>query len=238
MARIADIVKAERERMGLSQSELARVIGVSPQSIQQLESGLVARPRYLPELSEALGFDLREFERSGRRLPVRSSSAPAAGGPASDGAPEASAGHLHPTTTPQAVPAGFGRKDLPVYASAQGGPDGMLVSYEPIEWVQRPERLVGVPDAFAMYVVNDSMEPKYRQGDLLLIHPTRPVRRGDSVLLIKLSENQEHSAFIKELVSMDADKVTFKQYNPAKTFKIERRQVQGLHLVIGAYWGG
>ncbi|MFC6216602.1 S24 family peptidase, partial [Fodinicurvata halophila] len=145
----------------------------------------------------------------------------------------------------------LGARDLPVYASAQGGADGMIVAYDPIEWIERPAPLGGVPDAFAMYVVNDSMEPRYRQGDLLLIHPQRPVRRGKDVLVISREiagepeavdafplddTGGEHTAWIKELVRLEADQVVLRQLNPAGEFTLPRAHVAGLHLVVGVYY--
>lgn len=51
---IKDRVGRKRRELGLSQSELARRVKTSPQSIQQLEEGLVKRPRYIVELARAL----------------------------------------------------------------------------------------------------------------------------------------------------------------------------------------
>lgn len=50
-------VRRLREKLGLSQSELAARIGtgVKQQSLDQIERGLVSRPRFLPELAQALG---------------------------------------------------------------------------------------------------------------------------------------------------------------------------------------
>jgi phage repressor protein C with HTH and peptisase S24 domain len=127
------------------------------------------------------------------------------------------------------------RNRIPVYASAQGGPDGTLLAYEPIEYVDRPEPLFAVRGAFAMYVVNDSMEPKYSQGALLLIHPGRPVRHGDYVLIVKRSPHNEHSALVKQLVRMDTRRLVVRQFNPPKDFSIPRREVAAVHLVIGSY---
>ena len=48
-------IRAAREAAGLSQGELAaRIPGVKQQSIDQVERGLVQRPRFLPELAEVL----------------------------------------------------------------------------------------------------------------------------------------------------------------------------------------
>jgi len=143
------------------------------------------------------------------------------------------------TPLPQLRPETLGRKDLPVYASAQGGADGeILIGYEPIEWRERPSILEGVSDAYAMYVVNDSMEPRYRQGDLLLIHPRRPVRQGCDVLLVKVNTNSEHHAMIKQLVRRTSEEVVLRQLNPPHEFVIPASEVKDVHLVMGAYWGG
>lgn len=57
MNEIKDRVLKRRKVLGLTQQELAKRVGVKQQSIQQLEDGLVKRPRYLLELSGALECD-------------------------------------------------------------------------------------------------------------------------------------------------------------------------------------
>ena len=53
---IGERARMMRERKGWSQQQLAaKVPGVKQQSIDQLEQGKVRRPRFLPELAEALG---------------------------------------------------------------------------------------------------------------------------------------------------------------------------------------
>lgn len=52
-AEIGRRIRELRKNAGLSQAALAAHIpGVSQQSIHQLEQGMIARPRYLPELAE------------------------------------------------------------------------------------------------------------------------------------------------------------------------------------------
>lgn len=51
---IGDRVRRARLSKGMSQSALAKRIGVTPQSIQSLEAGKVANPRNLSEIAEAL----------------------------------------------------------------------------------------------------------------------------------------------------------------------------------------
>lgn len=227
MTELGEIVRRWRQEAGLSQPQLARELGVTQQALQQLESGETRQPRYLMKLARRMQAD-PEALAEGRLVPAAPPAAETAAAALAAGAlaPNAAGGH----------PAPLGARDLPVFASAQAGPDGMTVSYEPIEWIERPAPLAGVPGAFAMYVVNDSMEPRYRQGDLLLVHPQRPVRRGRDVLVIKASEGAEHEALIKELVALDAERVVLHQLNPELTFELPRRSVKGLHLVVGVYY--
>lgn len=247
MSKIQDVVRQRRIEIGLSQPQLARRIGVSAQAIQQLEAGDVRRPRYLVELASALGLDPLALH-EGRAVVVGPGATPLpspamSGGRGEAGLQAAGGATVMGASEPPRPNAAFGRsapmgaRDLPVYASAQGGPDGMLVGYDPIEWIERPAPLAGVPNAFAMYVVNDSMEPRFRQGDLLLIHPQRPVRKGNDVLVVVRSETDDHEAFIKELVGVDPEVVTLRQLNPEKTFSIPRETVSGLNLVVGVYYG-
>lgn len=53
-------VRQLREERGWSQSELAAHLpGVKQQSVDQLEQGRVVRPRFLPELADALGASMQ-----------------------------------------------------------------------------------------------------------------------------------------------------------------------------------
>lgn len=54
MDSLATRVRKARERKSLSQSELARQIGVTPQAIQAIEAGHVDRPRHIVRLAQAL----------------------------------------------------------------------------------------------------------------------------------------------------------------------------------------
>ena len=131
--------------------------------------------------------------------------------------------------------AAIGAKDLPVHGSAEGGPSGMTVEATPIDWVARPEPLLAVRDAFAVYVVGDSMEPAYRQGDMILVHPTRPPHRGADVLLTRRLEDGTLAAMIKELVRWTAAIWVVRQHNPARIFELDRGEWQQVQVIEGKY---
>ena len=132
-----------------------------------------------------------------------------------------------------------GEKDLPVYGVAEGGPTGMIISYDPIEWVKRPEPLRSVENGFGFYLVGDSMSPRFEHGEMLLVHPTRPPGRHDDVLVIQRGENDgEHYGLVKRFIGWKDDVLLLEQLNPAERLKpIPREKIAGVHMIVGCYRG-
>ncbi|MDJ0685375.1 MAG: LexA family transcriptional regulator [Alphaproteobacteria bacterium] len=124
--------------------------------------------------------------------------------------------------------------DLPIYASAPAGATAMALSYDPIDWVKRPEPLLNADNGFGLYVVGDCMEPAYRQGDLILIHPNRPANPGDDVLVVKQPEAGSHEAMIRTLIS-GGDEIRLKQHNPSTELSVARADAHAVYLIVGKY---
>lgn len=110
---------------------------------------------------------------------------------------------------------------LAVFASAQGGNDGMLVVPEAIDWIPRPAGVEHVKDAFAVYVVGDSMEPRIEQGELVVVNPSRAVKRGDDVVFVREEDNQ-WQALVKRLIGWNSDSWKVRQYTPARDFELQK----------------
>jgi SOS-response transcriptional repressor LexA len=125
--------------------------------------------------------------------------------------------------------------DLPVYASAEGGGGAIIITSEPIDYVRRPAPLLSVRDSYACYVIGDSMSPAYEQGDLLLIHPGRPVRPGDDCVFVRDSGDGSQHALVKRLLRIAPEKWRVRQFNPAKDFDLDRGQWQKAQLIVGKY---
>jgi len=120
---------------------------------------------------------------------------------------------------------------LPVRGRAQGGQDGnFVIEEQPIDWTFRPADLQGVNDAFAVFVSGDSMAPKYKNGDLVYVHPTRSIAKNRYVLI----ETTEHKGFIKQFVSWQEGTLIVQQFNPAQEVRIPKETVLRLMLVIGS----
>ncbi|MBM3645822.1 MAG: S24 family peptidase [Alphaproteobacteria bacterium] len=127
------------------------------------------------------------------------------------------------------------RADLPVYASAEGGNGAIIITSEPIDFVRRPEPLAAVKDGFGCYVIGDSMSPAYEQGDLLLVHPGKPVKPGDDCVFLKEAVDGARQGLVKRLLKISGDKWRVRQFNPARDFDLDRGQWQKAQLVVGKY---
>ena len=111
----------------------------------------------------------------------------------------------------------------------------MTLSSEPVSWLPRDARLEGVPDAYGCFVSGDSMEPAYERGNILLVNPAAKVEPGDDVVFMREDKDGTRYVLIKRLVKVNEQSYTVKQYNPAKTFTLPRKEWRKAHLVIGKY---
>ncbi|MTC71985.1 helix-turn-helix domain-containing protein [Providencia sp. wls1914] len=57
METLSERVKTRRIELNLTQSKLAVMVGLKQQSIQQIESGLIKRPKFIVEIANALKCD-------------------------------------------------------------------------------------------------------------------------------------------------------------------------------------
>lgn len=241
MKTLAEQVIEWRNATGLSQTELAEFMGVKQQAIQQLESGTTKRPKYLIELLTFFAERLPERHIFEMYPVLREVKKPLAVAPETALPLEV----RDRTQRFQVIPRGsdqpIEKKDLPVYASAAGGEGEVMVSYDPIEWIARPETLEKVRDAYALYVVNDSMEPKVSSGDIVKVHPTRPPRRGNMVVVVLRdrsdAETGERRCLVKDLVSRDLQHTVLRQHNPFREFDIPEADIESVHLVTDTQYG-
>jgi phage repressor protein C with HTH and peptisase S24 domain len=81
------------------------------------------------------------------------------------------------STTYQNIPViGFAQAGTSGYFDDAGYPSGG-------SWDEIPFLNVGDPHAYALEISGDSMEPVYRDGDVIIVSPGADIRRGDRVVL-------------------------------------------------------
>lgn len=66
----------------------------------------------------------------------------------------------------------------------------------PIGFIACPPDLMGAPGGFALKIANNIMAPRYRTGDLVLIHPGRPLSAGSTAVVITTDQELIIGEFI------------------------------------------
>jgi phage repressor protein C with HTH and peptisase S24 domain len=205
---LGERVKERRRALGLSQPQLAKKVGgITYQAIQQLEGG--GGSRHLVPIARALGVTAEWLQDGTGPAPSKSMPAPRAGT----------------------------QEKLKVLGMAECGADGWsLWNGDVIDLIDRPAGLVGVPNAYAVYVVGASMEPRYHPGEVVHIHPGRPIEIGAYVLVQKKprAAGEAPLAVIKRLSKRSGAKITLEQFNPPKTFDIKAGDLVSIHRVVGS----
>jgi len=135
-------------------------------------------------------------------------------------------------------------RDVPVRGTANGavisrpGEGGQTVEgfvLDPasaVDHVRRPPALTGVADAYAIYVVGDSMAPKHEAGELRFVHPHKPPRPGDPVLVLT-TVGDRTEAFIKTYRGRSrSGGVLAEQLNPKALVEFRAATVTAVHRVL------
>ena len=127
---------------------------------------------------------------------------------------------------------GFTR--IPVRGIGMGGKDGaVILGDQYLGDVLAPPALADVPDAYAVYVIGDSMLERFRHGELVYVHPYAPVRKDDDcVVQIIAAEGEPPHGFVKRFVSMDDKQLKVQQLNPRRVLTFPRGKVLAVHRII------
>lgn len=135
------------------------------------------------------------------------------------------------------MPPGNPADRIPVMGVAEGGGEGKsLWNGEIVDYVARPPALSGAPNGYATYVIGTSMEPRYHPGEMIYVHPGKPVALGNYVLvqLKPPAEGEPPLALIKRLAKRTATKIVLEQFNPPKQLEIPAREVVSIHKIVGS----
>jgi phage repressor protein C with HTH and peptisase S24 domain len=205
------------DRAGASQADLARHLRLAPSAISRMLKG--DRQMKLLEAVQVAAF-----------LGVTQDEVLRHAGDGG-GAPRSEPGRRgRPPRPPSAAPVPLRPEPIPIRSAGRGGGDQeMFLEDGPIGYTPRPANLGGVRGAYAIYMVGDSMEPRYEQGWLLHVNPFKPPTRGRDVVVYKTGQ----AVLIKQFVRWEADTLVLRQLNPAEELRIARAEVIECHLVVG-----
>jgi len=123
---------------------------------------------------------------------------------------------------------------IPLLGLAQAGGDGFFDDAGfPVggSWdeVSLPE--IGDPHAYALEIAGESMEPVFRDGDMVVVSPAAPIRRGDRVVVRTIGGE----VMAKQLARRSAKRVELKSLNPDhRDRSFDLSEVAWIHRVIWA----
>ncbi|MBP0491670.1 S24 family peptidase [Pararoseomonas indoligenes] len=90
---------------------------------------------------------------------------------------------------------------------------------------------VGDPNAYALEISGDSMEPVFRDGDIIIVSPSAPVRRGDRVVV----RTKGGEVMAKELLRQSARRVELASLNPAHpNYSFGLEELTWMHRIVWA----
>lgn len=228
---IADNLRAALDAAGMTDQEASLKAGLGRTAVNDIVSGRVLNPRYgtMSRIAQALGTTAEALYGGHRPEDAVQTIDPFAGGGLTLSNPP------YPDSKGRAPEyARFlqaGPKDLPILGEARGGADGVFLhNGDTLAYAERPPSLVGVRQAYAVIMRGTSMEPRYYDGDLLQVHPLKPVHAMNFVHF----EMRDGQSFVKQYLRRDDQWVTVRQLNPEATIKIKSTEIKWLRRITGS----
>ena len=205
-----------------NQRSLAIEAKLNETAVRDILIGRSRSPRYatLAALAGVLRCSVAEL--TGEHPPAESRAAPA------------ELGDTMAVPSPNELP-----RDVEVLGVAVGGPTAngdFSFNGAVIDHVRRPPGLSGKSGIFAIYVVGDSMSPRFEAGELLFINEAqRPAVGDDVVVELYGTDGQAGPCYIKRLQRRSGDTITLQQFNPPDdNIKIPADQVRRIYRVMTA----
>ncbi len=126
------------------------------------------------------------------------------------------------------------QRRIPLLGMAQAGGDGFFDDAGfPVggSWdeVSLPE--IADTNAYALEIAGDSMEPVFRDGDMVVMSPAAPIRRGDRVVARTIAGE----VMAKQLARRSAKRIELKSLNPDhRDRSFDLVEVAWVHRIIWA----
>jgi phage repressor protein C with HTH and peptisase S24 domain len=87
------------------------------------------------------------------------------------------------------------------------------------------------PNAYALEISGDSMDPVFRDGDIVVVSPSAPIRRGDRVI----ARTTGGEVMAKQLARRSARRIDLRSVNPAyPNYSFDLTEVTWLHRIVWA----
>lgn len=100
----------------------------------------------------------------------------------------------------------------------------------PVDFAPALPLLDNVPKAYALYTADNKMAPRYFIGEILYIHPARPVQNGDDCLII----HHDGRGIIGKLDRQDVKGITLSFYQDSTSLPIAHKDIAALCPIVAS----
>lgn len=198
-----------REQKGWNQSELAREMGVTPQSVQAWEAGKnVPRQQKMKKLAGVLGATVGELMSDD----------------AIEGDFQQITGQLE-SNVEQGPPIVSPYRAIPIVGTAQMGAEGYWYALEEADGTV--DAYSRDASAYALRLKGDSMEPAIHSGWVAVIEPDRDYFPGEYVMV----RTTEGESMLKRLLYSNEAEVSLLSVNGHTIRNIPTEQIEHIHSV-------
>jgi len=220
-------IKEALEQPGKSQRGLALALGIDPSGVSRLLAG--ARDLKASELNALAGY-------LGVAPPSQVIGPPGMTDPADFGGASLEGAGVDPASARDLPAVASLQRDVEVRGVAVGGEDAaFLFNGEVIDYARRPPGLAGSKNVFAIYVVGDSMSPRYDEGDMVFVHPGRPPRPGcDVIVELHGRDDEAGTCYIKRLLRRTPSRLILGQFNPSREIVLPLQKVRNVYRILTA----
>lgn len=206
------------DKQGKSYGAVAVALGVSPAAIGKIVRGETQYPHIWRQLVDHLGLDPVVAE---KLLP-----------------PPPKAGRKGRQKEGQVIQHFAGRftspNMIPILGhAAAGDPDRLVMIDEPSGMTPAIPAQSDAEGAYALYVYGASMVPRYYPGELVYVHPRKPLT-PDCFCVAQIGRGQPEGAFIKQFKSWNDGKLSLHQFNPNKSLEFDSTEVFDVHRIVGS----
>lgn len=210
-----DRILEARKKAGLTQQELASLVNVTKAAVSAWERTAVPRQEKIEAIAKATKVSV-EWLLVGAE-------------PKGEGDVQLTSNGV--VLSPVDFPT---RKTIPVYGQAVAGVNGEFV-FNGIKLfeVLCPPQLSHVNNAYGVQVSGDSMYPRYEDGEIVYVDPSRRVKKGDYVVAQIMMENETDlpQAFVKKFIRHNEQELVLEQFNPAKNLTFPHKRVVSVHYI-------
>lgn len=216
---------------GLSASEVAKRAGIAPSTLTRL----------YPQPSVKYTLSARTLEKLSEAFPD-AMTAPAYA-PAYSGVPASPFAAFAGTAPVRQEEDGLPIYRLkPVLRDAPGDAMPELEMFQgdferPAAYWNLPVRRMDGERYFIVYMPGDSMNPRIRAGEALLVDRLRPPSIGADVVAVFASPDEESRIAVAELVTRDGAHVTLREARAARPVQVPRAAIAELYLISGRFDG-